>query len=438
MSNQASITNLRRAGERGDFLSLYKQYVLGNTEAPILFHIWSAICGVAATLGKNIFFTRGHFKIYPNLYVMLIGSPGTGKGTSINILQNLLLESGYRTFAADKSSKEKFLIDFQEGFSFSEEGESFEDARSIFSIDDFLSGEALNGTKEVFILAEEFNDFIGTNNTDFISLLTKLWSYEGVYRSRLKNSKSISISEPCINILGGNTSAGFAMAFPPEIIGQGFLARLLPIYGEPSGRKISFPVSPSQGQRSELVGKFRDIRSLKGEATISEEGRILLDKINQSFKGLPDGRFEYYGARRFNQLIKLCMVVAAFRTSTEITTEDIRCANTILSHTEELMPKAIGEFGKARNADTTSKIMEMLYTASKPLSTQDLWKATSNDLNSISDLANILSGLSHAEKIQSVTAKDGKHHGWLPRHLVKEQRTDLINEEMKKGLQDEN
>jgi hypothetical protein len=74
------------------------------------------------------------------------------------------------------------------------------------------------------------------------------------------------------------------------------------------------------------------------------------------------------------------------------------------------MPKAIGEFGKAKNSDVTSKIMEALYGATKPLTTQDLWKLCSPDLNSISELANILSGLTHAEKIQSVAKT-----GWLPK-----------------------
>ncbi len=256
-----------------NFFNLYHSYTEGNTEAPRLFHTWCAICGVAATLGKNYWFTRGHFRIYANLYVMLIGSPGTGKGTCINILQDIMLDSGYTTFAADKSSKEKFLIDFQEGFSFSEVA-SFEDAKQVFSISSFLESEQLASPTEVFILAEEFNDFIGTNNTDFISLLTKLWSYQGTYRNRLKNSKSVNINEPCINILGGNTSAGFAMAFPPEIIGQGFLARLLPIYGEPTGAKISFPTAPSRDIRRNLAESLRRIRSeCKGEATILSDAR---------------------------------------------------------------------------------------------------------------------------------------------------------------------
>ena len=363
---------------------------------------------------------------------MLIGTPGTGKGTCINILQSLLLEAGYRTFAADRSSKEKFLLDFQDGFSFSESGMDT-NSDTMFSINDFLS-QQISGpeVKEVFILAEEFNDFIGTNNADFISILTKLWSYQGPYRNRLKNSKSVILNDPCVNILGGNTSAGFALAFPPEIIGQGFLARLLPIYGEPTGRKISFPDLPDSGLRTELVERFVAIRrDVRGEATLNGEAKFLLDRINQEWQPLIDGRFQHYTTRRFNQLIKICLGQAASRGSTEITCDDIKNANTILSHTEDLMPKAIGEFGKAKNSDVTSKIMEALYTTSKPLSTTDIWKIVRSDLNSIAELANILSGLQVADKIQSIKGVNG----WLPKLHVSTTVIDLTNPEMKRTIQ---
>lgn len=453
MSNVSDSSNKQPAGGSGTseegFLELYKSYVLGNTEAPTLFHIWCAICGVAATLGKSYYLTRGHFRVYPNLYVMLIGSPGTGKGTCINILQNLLLESGYRTFAADKSSKEKFLLDFHAGFSFDEEEQLLSDAvgsgtiningllSSSFNNTDIFAGLTNGVAKEVFIVAEEFNDFIGHNNIEFISLLTKLWSYEGIYRHRLKNSRSVCIHNPCINILGGNTSASFALAFPPEIIGQGFLARLLPIYGEPTGKRITFPERPSTETRDRLAQRLGGIReNCKGEANVTPGARDLLERINMQWRPIEDSRFQHYAARRFNQLLKLCLIFSAFSSNpnASITERTVRSANTVLTHTEELMPKAIGEFGKAKNADVTSKIMELLWQTDRPLTTNELWKLCSQDLNQFTDLGQIIANLKHADKIQAVQITKTKEQGWLPKNIVKNQNPDFIDMEFKKGL----
>lgn len=423
--------------EGKDFFEQYLEYVESNTVAPRLFHHWSAISGVAAALGKNFWKTRGHYRVYPNLYVMLIGGPGTGKGESTGILQTIIRGSGYNTFAADKSSKEKFLLDLQEGFSFGNSEQSGKAGQSGFSLASFLGDQQTNGggeASEVFVLAEEFNDFIGLNNYEFIALLTKLWSFVGNYTNRLKNSKSVDIPEPCVNILGGNTSSGFAMAFPPEIIGQGFLSRLLPIYGEKTGKKIAFPEPPDPAVREHLSAMLGRIRTeINGEASIDAAAHFLLNRILQEWKPLADLRFQYYSERRFSQLLKLCLIYAAARLSTTISVRDIKAANTLLTFTENLMPKAIGEFGKAKNSDISSKIMEALYVASEPVDFRDLWKLVVGDLNSPTDLVMMLTGLSQAEKVQLVAGRDGKK-GYLPKFKIKTENEELIDEDMQKKL----
>jgi hypothetical protein len=101
---------------------------------------------------------------------------------------------------------------------------------------------------------------------------------------------------------------------------------------------------------------------------------------------------------------------------------DIIYANTILTHTESLMPKALGEFGKARNSGAAHKIMQMLDGTSKVMTITDLWKGVSNDLDKMKDLGDILQSLTTATKIQAVAG------GFLPNKKVVEQHTtDLLD-----------
>jgi hypothetical protein len=390
-----------------NFLLNYAEYAATMPEVPMLYNKWAGVMAVAATLGKSFYLKRGHFNVYPNLYVMLIGSPGTGKGVSFGILQGVMQASGYRAFAADRSSKEKFIQDLADGFDF--RSDSAENEYESLNWDDAESGGA---SRECFVMAEEFNDFIGTNNLEFIGLLTKLWSYTGTYSNRLKTGRSVEIFEPCVNLFGGNTHAGFAMAFPPEVLGQGFIARLLLVYGEATGRKVSFPKPPDPARKLELAKQLSSIRAgIRGEAEMPKNTEDLLDEINQSWTGFSDDlRFQHYGSRRFSQLLKLCLIFAAGRFSRTISREDVIDANTLLTDTEDVMGKALGEFGKAKHSDVNSKIMAALYETPKPLSVHDLWKFVSNDLDSISDLAKILQNLAHAEKIQNVNGK-----GFLPK-----------------------
>lgn len=75
--------------------------------------------------------------------------------------------------------------------------------------------------------------------------------------------------------------------------------------------------------------------------------------------------------------------------------------------------------------------MEALYATSKPLDIFALWKIVSSDLNQITDLATIMSGLAHAEKIQQVKEGGG---GWLPRIKVATHKEELINNKLRKEL----
>lgn len=407
-----------------DFINLYLSYT-SKTECPTFFHRWAAISSLAAYLGRSLFFKHGHFTLYPNLYTMLIGSPGTKKSSAIKIGAKLLKQTGYNTFAAKKTRQEKFLLDLAEQ---SERANAVKmgDTAGFDILDTNLWGdevsidEASNYSSyppaECFIAADEFNNFIGIGNLDFVSILGELWDYEGVYDYKLKNSKSVFIPDPTINILGGNTSTGFSQAFSTESIGQGFFSRLLLIYGEPSGVKYTFPPAPDLQIQAQLVALLKQIKeSLVGEVAMDSEAMKLLDSIYKQWPGIDDIRFEHYANRRLTHLLKLCMVVSASRISKVISKKDVIYANTILTFTEHLMPKALGEFGKARNSDISHKVMTAIEATDTPLTLQAIWKIVHTDLENRNQLMEILGNLQVAEKIQVAGG------GYLPLKKVREE-----------------
>lgn len=89
-----------------EFLSSYLAYA-SDTEVPAIFHRWAAISSIGAFLGRRYYFSHGHFEINPNIYCMLIGSPGTRKSTAIKLIKKLIKTAGYDTIAADKTTKER-------------------------------------------------------------------------------------------------------------------------------------------------------------------------------------------------------------------------------------------------------------------------------------------------------------------------------------------
>lgn len=332
----------------------------------------------------------GHFKIHPNLYVMLMGSPGTRKSTAIKISANLIRQAGYTNIAADRTTKEKFLLDL-----------SGEEASC--SAEDILDQNLFGANKdsaEILVAADEFNNFIGNGNIEFLSLLGVLWDHNGTFANRVKNSKSIEITDPTVSILSGNTPTGFSLAFPTESIGQGIFSRLLLVHGEPSGRKITFPEPPTQEETRIVLDLLINIRATCfGNLTLTDGAKLLLDKIYKTTRSIDDVRFESYSNRRFTHLLKVCIIVTAARVSTTMTEEDVLYANTILSHAEHTMPQALGSFGKAKHSDVAHKILQILGDATSALNLKDLWTRVHTDLDKLTDLADILKNLVAAEKV---------------------------------------
>lgn len=397
-----------------DFLELYLDYVR-ETEPPYIYHRWCAIASIGALLGRSTYIQFGHQRIFPNLYCLLVGEPGTRKTTAIkHICRKLLSASGYETFAADKTSKEKFLLDLEgapeESYDVSRGKTRAPDAQTL---ENLWGSEALLLTdpKEVYILADEFSEFSGTGNAEFYTTLGNFWDWDDAgkpFTSRLKNTKSVSIFQPTVSILGGTTPSKFAKIFPTEIMDDGFLSRMILIKGERSDRKYDEPPEPDGSKTDVLVAILRSLRTsppVLGPIVRSDGARSLLREIYFGWEEVDDVRFKSYSTRRYTQLLKLCIILTACTGSGVITEDTVVRANTYLSAAEAGMPSALGEFGKSRNSDVVNKIMDVLHQAREPLGIQALWKHVNKDLDKIQQLGDILEGLRIAGKTQRIPGK---------------------------------
>lgn len=375
-----------------EFFADYLEFS-GGGETPAGFNRWAAIGMIGAWMERQVFFRFGGARLHTNQYIMLLGSAGTKKSTAINTAKRLLKSAGYSSVAAEKTSKEKFLIDLAEGGEVSE--------RNLGSIlDQALWGEVSEGDyRSIWVAKGEFNDFFANNILDFVSMLGELWDFEGVYENRIKNGQSVVIPNPTISILGGNTQTAFAAAFPPEAVGQGFFSRVIAVYAKPTGIKVTWPKISDEKEISEMVERLNNIKSsCIGEMFFSPTARHLVDKIYKTWKSIDDIRFEQYGNRRLTHLIKLSMIMAVTRESLEIGEEDVIRANTVLHHAEQYMPLAYGDFGVSRMSLQSHKIIQILDD-STGLTTQELWGKMQSDFDKIETFVACISGLEHANKI---------------------------------------
>lgn len=386
------------------FFEKYFEYV-GLSESPAIYHRWSAISAIGALLSRSVWIPFGHSEIYPNQYIMLMGSPGTRKSSAINIGKRLLKAAGYNRFAPDRLSKERFLIEMRPDL----EIETEEDLLAL----------VVDQPSELYVVAEEFTDFVGQGGMEFMTMLTKLWDNQDTYEHPKIHGKSVVVEKPTVNILGGNTVQGLALAIPPEALGNGFMSRIIFVHSEPTGRKIPFPLTPSSDLHDLLVSRIEEIKAtIMGEMSFSKDAHHLLSRMYNEYTDVEDSRFRGYGTRRFTHLMKLSMIFAAMDLRMEISGEDALNANTLLYYTERRMPKALGEFGKSRYADTAHVVLEALANTTTPMTMNEIFKLVARDISKITELSDIIKNLMAAEKIQVMTIRNKQ--GYMPLH--KEQR----------------
>ena len=64
-----------------NWLRSYLEYT-SETESPETLNIWIGLSIIAGALGRNVVMSRGHHKIYPNLFVVLVAPSGRHRKSS--------------------------------------------------------------------------------------------------------------------------------------------------------------------------------------------------------------------------------------------------------------------------------------------------------------------------------------------------------------------
>lgn len=369
------------------FLQEYLRYV-EDTESPRLYHIWSAISGIGASLGRRVYFPFGTGPIYPNEYVLLVGPPATRKSTAINLAGNLVRKAtNIRIAPEDTAGKRQGLIAAMEDKSEEErtaEDIEFADAATFLAnIADHKISIDLCDKHILYALASEFNIFIGQNSLEMINFLTKVYDGED-YTYKIKTQMS-ELKEPLMSILGGTTPTSIAEAFPSETIGQGLMSRIILVFGNQKYKRVARPKAMDKDIEKYLKDTLNYVyHEMRGEIAETNVATRMIAEIYDEEVEINDPRFVYYCDRRQAHHIKLCVTLAAARRSMVIEAQDVEEAHSILKYTEQFMPDALGEFGLSPLASAKQKLLEFIqHNSGTPILQKLLVSVMNRDMRQV-------------------------------------------------------
>lgn len=364
-----------------DYLALVE-----DTESPRIFHIWGAVFSVASALGRRCWLPFGTFDIFANQYILLVGTPGTRKTTAANQAKKLLPRS-IRLAPSDTGGQRQGLVLAMQGDDTShkeflngaELGARENTIASLTQLEEItndpLEEEAIEIAEadkhHLAVVASEFSRFIGQNNLSMLDFLGE--RYDGEDYRYLTRQSNITLKNTLMNILACTTPTMLNNSMPPAAGGQGFLSRMILVYGTRKYKQVPRPMAPSVELVEKIKGRLSDAyHRLSGPFDETPDGRSYSESLYGYSIEISDSRFGYYAERRYTHLIKLAMCLAASRGDRLITKSDYEESHRILRATERGMPDALGEFGLNPLALLKQEILEQLRATQGPLTMEQI------------------------------------------------------------------
>lgn len=316
-----------------------------NLYSPVIFRRWAGIMSIAAAIEHKVWLTTSS-ALPPNLYVFLMGHPGTGKTRTIREARRYLRELP-EPHIAPVSLTFASLIDALQRHK-----------RTIIRMPD-----APLEYNSMVIAADELGSFMHKYDKEMADGLSALYDPDPYSQERRGRETKVKIQCPQINMLCGSSPSNIMDTLPESAWGQGFTRRVIMVFSDEQIIGDDF-VEKDNSLSKDLIQDLKRISTIIGEYKVTEDYRNLVNLWRQDgeqLEGFPrptHPRLAFYNASRKVNLYKLSMIAAIERSDVlTLTKDDFNRAMGWMLEAETFMPDVF----KAGSANTDSNAMDDIY-----------------------------------------------------------------------------
>ena len=339
-----------------DWVNSYVQY-MRDTEWPVPYHIWNAISCVAGALQRKVWMPWGMDKIFPNMYIVLVGRSGLGKGRSMGPAIDMFSEQGLPVVAD--------AITLAELLKYMGEKEAFYE---------YPTGNMVPHCS-VQVFAKELAVLLGQKDMKKLAHLTDLYDSHDTWKNATKGCGKDELLGVCLNLIGASAPDWFPTILPIEAMGGGFTSRIIFVVESVKAKIVPRPIYTKEHLKLKraltedlgfIAAKCIGPLEFTEKAYKLYEGFYLKHEadIKEGIWPVKDTTFRGYCERRPLHLRKLSMAFAASRGSLrEVTELDFKRALEILKNAELKMPRIFGGVGANVQGAVTNKIIMFLLEA---------------------------------------------------------------------------
>lgn len=366
-----------------NWVAEYISYVAPASESPLSYIFWSAATAISTVLKRNVYVGRGTYKLHPNLFTILVGRPGIGKGTAIKPAINLMKEAKVANTLSGRITIEYVLERLSTGWPVPQTGGSFK----------------IGNESACMIYSTELSVFLSASpNT--LPILCDIWDFdEGDFEYGTRHKGEFRIKNPCVSLLGGSTQEWLISSIPSSAVGGGFTRRVNFVVANDREKLLPWPVVQNHSSvRDNLILDLQSISRLRGEFQFATDVRPLFEScyaVDSNPTEYDDEATTSYKTSLWAQVVKLAMCLSASRADDLIITkEDFRKAYDAIMTVAGNVPKVFRGVGESEMAVVTDKVLRFLETkgfANRQEILKALWRdVTHEDLDKI--LATLLQG----------------------------------------------
>lgn len=319
-----------------DWLASWLEYS-SAWESPERLRLWSGISAISAALQRKVFTVTKNQRCYANMYILLIGPPGVGKGNAMKYLSIWLRE--YINMAPDGLTRRAFFTAIEESRSENPAFEAGQDATT----------SVLGCHHSLTAFVEELGVFLHPGDLDFFSFLCHAFDSPAIFHYKTQTTGENYIENMYFSMLAATTPKALRDIFSESAMETGVAARMVMAFSDEKIR-VSLFSTPTNREDLEKDLKYdlERISRINGEYQFDTEAASALQEwCDADLSPVPkDPRFAYYNSRRYVQIIKLCLCIAAARRDDPIIlAQDLYSAKSFLLEAERVMPKAIETLG---------------------------------------------------------------------------------------------
>ncbi len=336
------------------FLRNYMSFTSGS-EVPDNYHHWSGIYALSCIVNRQVWLDMGAYKLYPNLYVVLLGPPGNGKSLAMDTAQVLVEDIGGIKISGDAQTKEsicKYMA---------------EECTAVVTVD----GEMLTITA-LCIFATELSHLLGPNSGHMIDFLTTIFSKDKRYVTKTKNKGDDVLERPFVGLIACTTQAWITTYLKSDIIGGGFTRRVI-FVNEPIGSSVAdkskrrpfLVVTPEQAAARENVVRYAEsLKSIAGPFSWHPDAKTAYESWYMT-RDIPNDldTLGYYKTKP-NQVLKVAMLLALSESTDRILLkEHFDVAMALFESTETTLTRVFQGIGRNELNAIANKACEFILTS---------------------------------------------------------------------------